>query len=237
MPSRFDTLPHRRAIIDRRALADALAAIEGDDKVALRRDATAMLRTALEAGREVVARRLIEHPSRGLEAAAAQAFLTDQILRLLYDFTVTRLYRSSNPTAAERITLIAVGGYGRGEMAPYSDIDIGFLTPWKQTGWAEQVIETMLYALWDLGLKVGHSSRSLDEMVRQAKSDVTIRTALLEARYVWGDMALYDEAAARFQAEVQAGTARTFIAEKLAEREVRHRKMGDTRYVVEPNLK
>ena len=237
MPSRFDTLPHRRAIIDRRGLADALAAIEGDDRTVLRRDATAILKVALEAGRAEIARRLIEHPSRGLEAAAAQAFLTDQLLRLLYDFTTKRLYRSSNPTAGERLTLIAVGGYGRGEMAAYSDIDIGFLTPWKQTAWAEQIIETMLYALWDLGLKVGHSSRSLDEMVRQAKSDVTIRTALLEARYVWGDQSLYDEAAARFHAEVQAGTARAFIAEKLAERDLRHKKMGDTRYVVEPNVK
>jgi [protein-PII] uridylyltransferase len=237
MTGRFDSLPHRRAIIDRRTLADALAALEGDDKLALRRAATDILKTALDAGREEIGRRLIEHPSRGLEAAAAQAFLTDQLLRLLYDFTVTRLYRLSNPTAAERLTLIAVGGYGRGEMAPYSDLDIGFLTPWKQTGWAEQVIETMLYALWDLGLKVGHSSRSLDEMVRQAKSDVTIRTALLEARYVWGDMALYDEAAAKFRAEVQAGTARQFIADKLIERDIRHKKMGDTRYVVEPNVK
>jgi [protein-PII] uridylyltransferase len=122
-------------------------------------------------------------------------------------------------------------------MAPHSDIDIGFLTPWKVTGWSEQVIESMLYSLWDMQLKVGHSSRSLDEMVRQAKADVTVRTALLEARYVWGDTGLYDEAAARFKAEVQADTARSFIAEKLAEREVRHKRMGDSRYVVEPNVK
>ena len=236
MASRFESVPQRRAIIDRRALADALAALEGD-KAALRTQGTALLKAALDAGREEIARRLIEHPSRGLEIAASQAFLTDQLLRLLYDFTTERLYPNSNPTAAERITIIAVGGYGRGEMAPYSDVDVGFLTPWKQTGWTEQVIETMLYALWDLGMKVGHSSRSLDEMVRQAKSDVTIRTALLEARYVWGDQGVYDEAARRFKAEVQADSARQFIADKLAERDVRHRKMGDTRYVVEPNVK
>ena len=236
MASRFDSVPQRRAIIDRRGLADTLAALEGD-KAALRSGATAVLKAALDAGRAEIARRLIEHPSRGLEIAAAQAFLTDQLLRLLYDFTVQRLYPNGNPTAAERLTIIAVGGYGRGEMAAYSDLDIGFLTPWKQTGWAEQVIETLLYALWDLGLKVGHSSRSLDEMVRQAKNDVTIRTALLEARYVWGDTALYEEAARRFKSEVQADTARQFIADKLAERDVRHRKMGDTRYVVEPNVK
>jgi [protein-PII] uridylyltransferase len=236
MPPRFETLPQRRSIIDRRTVADALAALEGDRNT-LRNAATALLKQALDAGRAEIGRRLIEHPSRGLEAAAGQAFLIDQLLRLLYDFTVQRLYPMSNPTAAERITIIAVGGYGRGEMAPYSDVDVGFLTPGKQPPWAEQVIETMLYALWDLGLKVGHSSRSLDEMVRQAKSDVTIRTALLEARYVWGDQALYDEAARRFKVEVQADTARQFIADKLAERDVRHHKMGDTRYVVEPNVK
>jgi len=236
MSGRFDALPNRRAIIDRRAVADALAAIEGSDKVDLRRKSVPVLKAALETGRIEIERRLIEHPSRGLESAASQAFLTDQLLRLSYDFIVQRLYPVGNATAGERLTLIAVGGYGRGEMAPYSDLDIGFLTPWKQTGWAEQVIETMLYTLWDLGLKVGHSSRSIDEMVRQAKSDITIRTALLEARYVWGDDALYEEASRRFKAEVQTDT-RGFVADKLIERDVRHRKMGDTRYVVEPNVK
>ncbi|RYY44597.1 MAG: [protein-PII] uridylyltransferase, partial [Sphingomonadales bacterium] len=126
---------------------------------------------------------------------------------------------------------------GRGEMAPHSDVDIGFITPWKQTGWSEQVIESMLYSLWDMGLKVGHSSRSLDEMVREARGDITVRTALLEARYIWGDTVLYDEAAARFKAEIQTGSARDFIAQKLVERDERHRKMGDSRYVVEPNIK
>jgi [protein-PII] uridylyltransferase len=237
MSARFENLPNRRAIIDRRMLADALAALENDDRTKLRLAATASLKQALDAGRAEIEERLVAHPSRGLEIAASQAFLIDQILRLLYDFTVTRLYPLSNPTATERLTLIAVGGYGRGEMAPHSDVDIGFLTPWKQSGWHEQVIETMLYALWDLGLKVGQSTRSIDEMVRQAKGDVTIRTALLEARYVWGDQDLYDEAAHRFKTEVQADTARTFIAEKLAERDLRHKRMGDTRYVVEPNVK
>ncbi len=237
MASRFESLPHRRAIIDRRMLADMLAALNPDDQQTMRRAATNLLVSALADGRAEIARRLSEAPSHGLEAAAAQAFLIDQIIRLLYDFVTERLYPKPNATTSERLTLIAVGGYGRGEMAPFSDVDIGFLTPWKQTAWSEQVIESMLYALWDLGLKIGHSSRSLDEMVRQAKADVTIRTALLEARYVWGDTALYDEAAQRFRTEVQAGTARKFIADKLTERNERHRKMGDTRYVVEPNVK
>ncbi len=234
MSDRFTIVPHRRAIIDRRALADALGALDGTD---LRQCAAALLKPALEAGRAEIARRLSEHPSRGRETVLAQAFLIDQIVRLAYDFTVHRLHRASNPTSSERIALLAVGGYGRAEMAPYSDVDIAFLTPWKPTGWTEQVIESMLYLMWDLGLKVGHSSRSLDEMVRLAKSDLTIRTALLEARYVWGDQPLYDEAAARFGGEVVTGTARSFVTEKLAERDARHRRMGDSRYVVEPNVK
>jgi len=237
MTGRFNSLPNRRAIIDRRSIADALAGLEGSDSTALRQAATALLKKALISGRRVIEQNLVDHPSRGLEAAAAQAFLIDQILRLLYDFVAERLYRKSNATTSERIVLIAVGGYGRGQMAPYSDVDIAFLTPWKQTAWSEQVIESMLYALWDLGLKIGHSARSLDEMVRQAKADLTIRTALLEARYVWGDTDLYDEAARRFKSEVQAGTVRPYITGKLAERNERHRKMGDSRYVVEPNVK
>ncbi len=233
----FEQLPNRRAIIDRRALADALAALEGRGDAQLRRGATAVLKAALDAGRAEIARRLSEHPSRGLEAANAQAYLVDQIIVALADFTTTRLYLLSNPTASERLLLIAVGGYGRGEMAPFSDVDLGFVTPWKQTPWAEQAIESMLYALWDLGLKVGHSSRSLDDMVRQAKADVTVRTALLEGRYLWGDEALYEEAGARFDKEVRSGTERQFVADKLAERNARHVRMGDTRYVVEPNVK
>ncbi len=237
MSGRFDSIPHRRAIVDRRALADDLAALDAPDTMRLRQAAALRLKQALEEGRAEIARRLIDHPAKGHESAASGAFLMDQLLRTLWDFTLARLYPNSNPTASERMALIAVGGYGRGEMAPHSDVDIGFITPWKQTGWSEQVIESMLYSLWDMGLKVGHSSRSLDEMVREARGDITVRTALLEARYIWGDTALYDEAAARFKAEIQNGSARDFIAQKLAERDERHRKMGDSRYVVEPNVK
>ncbi len=239
MATRFGQIPHKRAIIERRALADALAGVSPDSRDAahMRASATAILREALVKGRTEIARRLAAAPSRGTEIAASYAFLTDQLLRLIFDFATQRLYPNNNPTAAEKITLIAVGGYGRGEMALHSDVDIAFITPWKQTSWCEQVIESILYMLWDLGLKIGHSSRSLDEMVRQAKADLTIRTALLEGRYVWGDEALYEQASQRFHREVVAGTSRAFVAEKLAERNVRHQRMGDSRYVVEPNLK
>ncbi|WP_338426999.1 [protein-PII] uridylyltransferase [Sphingopyxis kveilinensis] len=235
----FDKLEARRAIIDRRALAGQLDAIaaETQDSAARRRAMVALVKAALDDGRAEIERRLLANPSSGRVAAQATAFLIDQIVRLSHDFTVQHLYPANNRSAGERITLIAVGGYGRGEMAPHSDIDIGFLTPFKQTSWTEQVIEAQLYTLWDLGLKVGHSSRSLDEMVRAAKDDLTIRTALLEGRFIWGDRDLYDQAAARFDAEVVAGNARAFVADKLAERDERHKRMGDSRYVVEPNVK
>src|SRR3546814_18031625 len=114
----------------------------------------------LSAGRAEIARRLEEKPWQGSETAAAYAFLTDQIVRLAYDFATEHLYPVANPTAGERLTLMAVGGYGRGEMALHSDVDIAFVTPWKPTRWAEQVIQATLYLFWDLGWKVGHSRRA-----------------------------------------------------------------------------
>ena len=147
------------------------------------------------------------------------------------------VYKTGKPTAAERMAIVAVGGYGRGTLAPGSDVDLLFLLPYKQTPWGESVVEFILYFLWDLGLKVGHATRSVAECIRLARSDMTIRTAVLEARYIWGDRKLYDELVARFDAEVVKGTAREFIAAKLAERDQRHRQQGASRYLVEPNVK
>ncbi|WP_298165654.1 [protein-PII] uridylyltransferase [Novosphingobium sp.] len=230
-------IAHQRAIIDRRALADAVAAAFAEQDEKSRPVVVELLRDALESGRAEIARRLEARPSGGSECAQAQAFLVDQLVRVIYDHIVGRVYRASNRSTGERIAVLAVGGYGRGEMAPHSDVDIAFVTPTKPTSWCEQVIEAMLYYFWDLGLKVGQSSRSLDEVVRMAKSDLTIRTALLEGRYVWGDRELYEEASARFWAEVVTGTEKQFVAEKLEERNARHKKLGDSRYVVEPNVK
>jgi len=231
-------VPNQRAIVDRRALAEAIAEAVAPKGGAVARPAVVeLLRGALAAGRAEIARRLAAKPSAGHDCAEAQAFLVDQLVRVIHDHVIGDVYRASNRTSGERLTVMAVGGYGRGEMAPHSDVDITFITPIKQTPWCEQVIEAMLYFLWDLGLKVGHSSRSLDDMVRMARGDLTIRTAMLEGRYVWGDQPLFDEAQARFQAEVVAGSERQFVSEKLAERNERHKRLGDSRYVVEPNVK
>ena len=229
---------HQREIIERRVIAAAIAELVAENGAERSRTKVVeLLRQALADGREEIARRLTAKPSGGTECAAAQAFLVDQLIRLIHDHVVDHVYRASNRSTGERLAIMAVGGYGRGEMAPHSDVDIAFLTPTKPTSWCEQVIEAMLYFLWDLGLKVGQSSRSLDEMVRMCRGDLTIRTAMLEGRYVWGDQNLFDEASRRFWKEVVSGTERDFVVEKLAERNERHKRVGDSRYVVEPNVK
>jgi len=161
----------------------------------------------------------------------------DEIIRVLFEFAVTELYPPRVPSEAEHMAVVATGGYGRGLLAPGSDIDLLFLLPYKQTAWGEQVAEALLYCLWDMGLKVGHATRSVDECIRQAKSDMTIRTTLLEARYLFGDVRLFKELTSRFDKEVAQGTAPEFVAAKLAEREERHRRAGQSRYLVEPNVK
>lgn len=228
----------QRDIVDRRKLAEAIEALIAEHGITKARpQILPLLQEALANGRAEISRRLMEKPSAGHEAAAAQSFLIDQLVRIIHDIAVGHQYPVNNPSSGERIAVMAVGGYGRGEMAPHSDVDIAFLTPFKQTSWTEQAVEAMLYWLWDLGLKVGQSSRSIDEMVRMANEDLSIRTALLEGRYIWGDTDVYEEAKARFYADVVSGTDRTFVSEKLAERDTRHVRMGDSRYVVEPNVK
>lgn len=196
-----------------------------------------VLRTALEDGRTELARRLAENPAAGHECCHGHSFLIDQLVRVIHDYVVTHLYPPGNRSASERLTIMAVGGYGRAEMAPQSDVDIAFITPVRRTAWCEQVIEGILYFLWDLSLKVGHSTRTPDDVVRLAKEDLTICTAVLEGRFIWGDVDLYDEVRARFWSEVAMGTERKFLTDKLAERDTRHKRMGDSRYVVEPNIK
>ncbi len=134
------------------------------------------------------------------------------------------------------MSIVATGGYGRALLAPGSDIDLLFLLPYKKTAWGESVAEYMLYILWDLGFKVGHATRTVDQCIKMS-SDITVRTALLDARLIHGDGQLYGEFEERFRTDVVAGTARAFIDAKMAERDARHRVAGESRYKVEPNVK
>ena len=235
MPS----IPKQRRIIDRAALVGEIDALIAEDRRPqdVRGDLLDTLKSAMANGRAEVWRRFDAGEANGEEVSEALSFLTDQIVRLIYDFATDCVYPAANPTEGERLCVAAVGGYGRGELAPFSDIDLLFVLPYKETARQEQVIEYILYMLWDLKLKVGQATRSIDECVRLARSDLTIRTAMLESRYLWGYRKLFNELRRRFYAEVAADTGPEFVEEKLAERDARHEKMGGSRYVLEPNIK
>ncbi|HVL78834.1 MAG TPA: [protein-PII] uridylyltransferase [Sphingomicrobium sp.] len=227
----YEAVGDRRAIIDRRTIADRLRETKGRDGGP---QVPAILAEALEGGRAEIARRLAAEPHRGRAAARATAFLHDQLVRLTYEFVAERMERRAD---TEPIAIVGLGGTGRGEMAPYSDLDLMFLTAKRPGAGAEETVEAILHLLWDLKLKIGHSLRSIGDLVKLARRDTTIRTAFLEARPLWGDEKLFDLAVHRFRSEVVAGTAAEYVAAKLAERDQRHLRMGDSRYVVEPNVK
>ncbi|MGL5009403.1 MAG: [protein-PII] uridylyltransferase [Paracoccaceae bacterium] len=176
-------------------------------------------------------------PTQARQLISAQSDMTDVMVRTAFLVAAKTLHPLPNPTDAERIAVLSVGGYGRAEMAPSSDVDLLFLTPWKITPWAESVIESMLYILWDLKLKVGHSSRTVKDCLRLAREDITIRTALLEHRFIIGDAALASELGDKLWTELFRGTGPEFIEAKLAERAERHKRQGGQRYVLEPNVK
>ena len=203
---------------------------------AVRSRVLAALKERIAAGKRLAERLLIEDGS-GTACAQRLSHLMDEIIRVLYDFAATHVYRTKNPSAAERMAIVAVGGYGRGTLAPGSDIDLLFLLPYKQTPWGEQIVEYMLYVLWDMGLKVGHATRNVDDCVRLSRSDTTIRTAILEARFVWGEQPLFENLLERFDREVVKGTGPEYVQAKLGERDDRHAKAGESRYLVEPNVK
>ena len=196
----------------------------------------ALLRDAQKSGREEIAKAFAAHPFEARPMTRAYTYLTDQLVISALHVARDLLHPKPNPTAGENLALIGVGGYGRGEMAPFSDVDLLFLTPYKITAWAESVIESMLYILWDLKLKVGHASRTIRECIKLGGEDFTIRTALLEHRYLAGDTALAQKLEQKLRTDLFKGSGREFVEAKLAERELRHRKQGQ-RYMVEPNVK
>jgi [protein-PII] uridylyltransferase len=222
MNAPFDPIQDRRAIIDPRKVGDQL---HGSDQA----KAAAILGKALERGRKEISKRLRANPDRGRSAAHSTAYLHIQIVRLAYEYIAG--------DEVPELAIVGLGGTGRGEMAPYSDLDLMFLTTGKPSAAIQKTVESVLYLLWDLQLKVGHSLRSVDELIKLAKTDMTVRTAFLEGRLLWGKEQIFEEARRRFRSKVLSGSAAEFVAAKLAERDERHVKMGDSRYVVEPNVK
>ncbi len=179
----------------------------------------------------------LSRDGKGTACARRICAAEDAIVEALFDFARTRLFPTGKASEENRIAVLAVGGYGRGTLAPGSDIDLLFLLPSKQTGRDKSVIEAILYVLWDLGQKVGHATRTVEDTIQHAKQDITIRTAVLEARLVCGNRGLSEELGRRFDRDVAKGTGPAFIAAKLAERDERHKRQGASRYLVEPNVK
>ncbi len=235
--SRRAAIPPKRG--EERARLDAeIAGLRGKiaDNDGFRQAAVQIAAAALEEGR-AEARRVLEEGGTGLACAARISDLEDELIGVIHNFALLYVRPAKSSEASQRVTVAAVGGYGRGLLAPGSDIDLLFLLPSRPTPQTERIVEAMLYVLWDLRQKVGHATRSVDECLRQAKADMTIRTSLLEARFILGDRVLFDDLQARFDKEIVARSAREFVAAKLAERDNRLKRTGASRYVVEPNVK
>lgn len=224
---------------DFQALRDEFTSLyraHADDDIRLRSKLLSRLKELVTGARKE-ARRGLEADGSGRRCARGLAHFQDELIGLIYDFTVHHVYRAQNPSDAERMAIAASGGYGRSLLAPGSDIDLLFLVPYKQTAWGESVIEYILYLMWDVGFKVGHATRTIDQCVKLSQTDMTIRTALLDARRILGDDVLFAEFQERFKNEVVKNTGRAFIEAKFAERDERHTRAGASRYVVEPNIK
>jgi len=237
-PSPDKPAPHLAEFIDNPATAVGKLARQfaQGDRDGLRSALVDALRDNLEEGRQS-AREILARTRNGLSCAKRLSGVMDSVVASLHAAATRHFYPVDNPSAGERIAVVAVGGYGRGTLAPGSDVDLLFLFPDKQTAWGESVVEAMLYPLWDLKLKVGHSVRSVDDCIREGRADMTIRTALLEARLICGDAALFADLVRRYGAEIAEGTAPAFTEAKLAERETRVARAGSSRYLVEPNVK
>ncbi len=225
------------ALFDRAGVRAEIKALHAGARTAeaARPEVLAVLRKALDNGRARV-RKALESNGGGLACAGQLAAIEDELIVVIYHYVVTYLHpaRSGEPKS---FAIVAVGGYGRATLAPGSDIDLLFLLSDEPTGRTQAIVQSVLYVLWDLGQKVGHSTRTVEQCVDEARGDFTIRTALLEARLLLGDGALFEAMRTRFEREVVHGTAAEFVAAKLAERDARITKAGRSRYLVEPHVK
>ncbi len=218
------------------ASASQAVAASGGPAVERRKAIVSVLAPAYAAARDQIAAALGDQPMEAAGATAAYAYVTDVIVRIAYQLCASDLV-DADGKAAQGMAVVAVGGYGRGEMAPQSDVDLLFLTPSSNPQGAEQLAEAMLYLLWDLKLKVGHATRSPKDCLKLAREDYTIRTTLVEMRLLIGAEPVFTGLRNRLRTELFQSSAADFIEAKLQERAERHSKQGGQRYVVEPNVK
>lgn len=231
------SLPHD-AYFQREGLRAKIAALHAAPPPApgLRKETVALFREALNEARGQ-ARAAFLSDNGGLACARRLAHIEDELIREIFDYVTTYLHPPVSRRDSDAFVVAAVGGYGRAVLAPGSDIDLLFLLSPSARPREKRVVEAILYMLWDLGQKVGHATRTIKECLAQARADMTIRTALLEARLILGDATLFENMRTRFEREIVQGTAAAFVAAKLAERDSRIVQAGRSRYLVEPHVK
>ena len=174
----------------------------------------------------------------GREICARRAELVDVLLQYVFGAAATSA--RGNGAAEVPLALIALGGYGRGELNPFSDIDVMLLHHQEKKGISphlEEMVQQVLYLLWDSGFKVGHSTRSIKEAVAQANQDMRTKTAMLESRFLAGDAELAREFRRQFRSKCVNGYEREYVELRMQDQVARHKKFGDSVYLQEPNLK
>ena len=174
----------------------------------------------------------------GREICARRAELVDVLLRYVFGGAAATTRGNGEPKIP--LALIALGGYGRGELNPFSDIDVMLLHHQPATAISpdlEEMVNQVLYLLWDSGFKVGHSTRSIKEAITEANRDMLTKTAMLESRFLAGDSKLAREFRDQFRSKCVEGRERKYAEMRMRDQVARHKKFGDSVYLQEPNLK
>ncbi|MEQ8823553.1 MAG: [protein-PII] uridylyltransferase [Filomicrobium sp.] len=183
------------------------------------------------------AREELEADGLGRRCAAGLSQFQDDLIRIMFALVVKYRCTPEERKEVKQMAIVATGGYGRGLLAPGSDIDLLFLLPGSTGSGEAQASERLLYLLWDLGFKVGHATRTVSQCTQLALSDTTIATSMIDARLIQGDPELFKKFQEQFEKQVLRGNTRAFVDAKMAERDERHQRSGDARYRVEPNIK
>ena len=166
------------------------------------------------------------------QVISALTAIPDEIIEILYQQVLL-----TSPKLLDGLAIVALGGYGRGELSPYSDIDLMFLYQGPHQALAQDASKNILHTLWDVGFRVGHSLRNIDDCIVLAKSDLTVKTALSESRLVSGNKALFEQFFARFYQAVILRNTGSYINAKMKERADECEKHGTTVYLLEPHVK
>ena len=209
---------------------------ETNDLVLFKKELFSNLKNQLDEKNDLIKKIFLE-TSDGSLNVGLNSILIDSMLRVVFKKIYHKIFNNTDYI----FSIIAVGGYGRGELAPCSDLDLLFLLPnnlkINESKHAEEVIQFILYILWDLGYSVGHSTRTIDDCIEKSKLDLTISTALLEKRFIVGNEDVFSLLNDKFTFFIKNTKTLKFVEAKLVESELRHKRFGGSRYVVEPNVK